>query len=149
MEPQVLTLAGLWNSGPLHWQTQWEAKHPGWLRVPHRDWDTPDCAEWVAELDAAIAACAQPPVLAAHSLSCTLVARWAASGSRARVAGAFLVGPSDVDAPSYPDCTTGFQPMLLSPLPFPSVVVASTNDPYVSIARAQQFAAAWSSRLIS
>ncbi|MBA5687105.1 RBBP9/YdeN family alpha/beta hydrolase [Rugamonas apoptosis] len=149
MEPQVLTLAGLWNSGPLHWQTQWEAKHPGWLRVPHRDWDTPDCAEWVAELDAAIAACAQPPVLAAHSLSCSLVTRWAASGSRARVAGAFLVGPSDVDAPSYPDCTTGFQPMQLAPLPFPSLVVASTDDPYVRIERAQQFAAAWGSRLVT
>lgn len=147
----VLTLAGLWNSGPQHWQTHWETKH-GWQRVPHRDWETPDREEWVRELDAAIAACARPPVLAAHSLSCTLVTWWAAAHARSaagaqRIAGAFLVAPSDVDAPSYPDCTTGFQPMQLAPLPFPSIVVASENDPYVSAGRARQFAQAWGSEL--
>ncbi|MYM90506.1 alpha/beta hydrolase [Rugamonas sp. FT82W] len=143
MDYEVLTLAGLWNSGPAHWQTQWEAKHPGWVRVPHRDWDTPDRTEWVAELDAAIARCQRPPVLAAHSLSCSLVGRWAASGSPLKIAGAFLVAPSDTDAPGYPDCTTGFQPMLLARLPFPSIVIASGDDPYVSPQRARQFAQAW------
>ena len=145
MEYEVLTLAGLWNSGPAHWQTRWEQKHPTWVRVPHRDWETPDSDEWVAELDAAIALCKRPPVVAAHSLSCALVTRWAASGSARRIAGAFLVAPSDTDAPSYPDCTTGFQPMLLAPLPFPSIVVASADDPYVSTLRARQFAHAWES----
>jgi len=145
---EVLTLAGLWNSGPQHWQTHWEHKH-GWQRAPHRDWETPDREEWVRELDAAIAACRQPPVLAAHSLSCTLVTWWAAAHKDAaqRIAGAFLVAPSDVDAPSYPTCTTGFQPMQLAPLPFPSIVVASTSDPYVATARAQAFAQAWGSKL--
>ncbi|MCE3264359.1 MAG: alpha/beta hydrolase [Pseudoduganella sp.] len=147
----VITLAGLWNSGPQHWQTHWEKKH-GWRRAPHRDWETPDRVEWVRELDAAIAACEQPPVLAAHSLACTLVTWWAAEHARdaagaQRIAGAFLVAPSDVDAPSYPTCTTGFQPMQLAPLPFPSIVVASENDPYVSAARARQFAHAWGSEL--
>ena len=146
MEYEVLTLAGLWNSGPQHWQTHWEHKH-GWRRAPHRDWETPDRAEWVAELDAAIAACRRPPVLAAHSLSCTLVTWWAASHDPRRIAGAFLVAPSDVDAPSYPTCTTGFQPMQLTRLPFPSIVVASSNDVYVSAARARQFAESWGSTL--
>ena len=145
MEYEVLTLAGLWNSGPAHWQTQWEHKHPQWLRVPHRDWETPERDEWVAELEAAIALCRRPPVLAAHSLGCSLVTRWAASASPLKIAGAFLVGSSDTDAPSYPDCTTGFQPMLLERLPFPSIVVASGDDPYVSPARARRFAQAWGS----
>ncbi len=149
MDFEVLTLAGLWNSGPAHWQTRWEAEHPAWRRVAHRDWDTPRCDEWVAELDAAIGRCQRPPVLAAHSLSCSLVTRWAAAGSRHAVAGAFLVAPSDVDAPSYPDCTSGFQPMLLAPLPFPSVVVASSDDPYVSEQRARLFAAGWGSEFVS
>ena len=33
MSPLVLTLAGLWNSGPQHWQTHWEARHPCWRRT--------------------------------------------------------------------------------------------------------------------
>lgn len=145
MAQEVLVLAGLWNSGPAHWQSHWEQQHPNWVRVPHRDWETPDADEWVAELDAAIARCATPPVLVAHSLSCALVTRWAASGSGHQVAGALLVAPSDTDAPSYPDCTTGFQPMQLAPLPFPTLVIASNNDPYVSIERAREFALAWGS----
>lgn len=34
-------------------------------------------------------------------------------------------------------------------LPFPSIVVASTNDPYVSEARAKHFAANWGSDFVS
>lgn len=147
MEFEVLTLPGLWNSGPQHWQTNWERKHPGWKRVPHRDWNTPRCGEWVAELDAAIAACKRPPVLAAHSLSCALVAHWAAARSQHKVAGAFLVAPSDVEAPAYPKEATGFAPMPLERLPFPSIVVASADDEYVSIERARAFGAAWGSTL--
>lgn len=147
MDDEVLTLAGLWNSGPQHWQTQWEQRHPSWRRVAHRDWDTPSMREWVAELDAAIGRCRRPPVLAAHSLACSLVTRWAASGSAHAIAGAFLVGPSDVDAPTYPSCTEGFQPMLLDRLPFPSLIIASSDDPYVSLERARLFAGAWGGEL--
>ena len=148
MDCDVLILAGLWNSGPQHWQTHWEHRHPAWKRVPHRDWNNPDCEEWVAELDAAIAASEGPPLLVAHSLSCVLVAQWARSGSSLKIAGAFLVAPSDVDAPSYPVEATGFGPMPLEKLPFPSIVVASSNDEYVSLERARQFAQAWGSKFI-
>jgi len=108
MEPLVLTLPGLWNSGPAHWQTHWEAKHPSWRRVLQREWETPQCSEWVDALRLAISTCERPPVLAAHSLACVLVARWAYSPNPGAIAGAFLVAPSDVEAPSYPAGTTGF-----------------------------------------
>lgn len=148
MHCDVLTLPGLWNSGPQHWQSWWEKKHTNIRRIAHRDWNTPQRGEWVAELDAAIAACEGPPVLAAHSLSCALVAHWAASGSMLKVAGAFLVAPSDVEADSYPSGPTGFEPMPMMRLPFPSIVVASTNDEYVTLERARAFAAAWGSRFV-
>lgn len=148
MNCDVLVLTGLWNSGPNHWQTHWERKHPEWARVPHRDWNNPQCREWVAELDAAIAACDGPPVLVAHSLGCVLAAQWARSGSPLRIAGAFLVAPSDVDAPSYPANANGFAPMPLDKLPFPNMLVASNNDPYVTAERARAFAAAWGSKLV-
>ena len=77
MDCDVLTLSGLWNSGPQHWQTHWEHKHPAYVRVPHRDYNNPGRDEWVAELDAAIAASEGPPILVAHSLGVQLVVQWA------------------------------------------------------------------------
>jgi predicted alpha/beta hydrolase family esterase len=148
MNCDVLILSGLWNSGPQHWQTHWERKHSEFKRVPHRDWTSPQCHEWVAELDAAIAACEGAPILVAHSLGCMLAAQWAKSGSPLKVAGAFLVAPSDVDAPSYPVDAAGFTPVPMEKLPFPSVVVASSNDEYVTPQRVRAFAGAWGSRLV-
>lgn len=144
----VLTVPGLWNSGPQHWQTHWEAKHAGVRRVVQRDFDHPERDEWVATLDAAIRSCPRPPLLAAHSLGCTLVAQWALERGGEGVAGAFLVAPSDAEAPGYPVEGRTFTRVPLHALPFPSIVVASTNDQYVSIERARVFAAAWGSRLV-
>jgi predicted alpha/beta hydrolase family esterase len=76
------------------------------------------------------------------------VAHWARSGSPLKVAGAFLVAPSDVDAPSYPVAPNGFAPVPMDALPFPSVLVASTNDPFSTLERSRAFARAWGSRLI-
>jgi predicted alpha/beta hydrolase family esterase len=144
----VLNLPGLWNSGDAHWQSHWERAY-GYRRVLQRDWETPVRDEWVATLEAAVAGTPGPLVLTAHSLGCTLVGYWAqATAHAARVRGALLVAPSDVEAPSYPSGTTGFLPMPRARLPFPAVVVASTDDPYVSMARAADFAAAWGARLV-
>ena len=38
--------------------------------------------------------------------------------------------------------------MPLQPLPFPSIVVASRDDRYVTMARAREFATAWGSELV-
>ena len=64
----------------------------------------------------------------------------ASSGAAAR--------SSDVEAPSYPTGTTGFAPVPLEALPFPAIVVASSNDEYVTLARAEQFARAWHARFV-
>ncbi len=152
MECDVLVVAGLWNSGPAHWQTLWEKQFPAWQRVPHRDWTNPACEEWIAELDAAIATSESgPPILVAHSLGCALVAKWAGwaqAASHLHIAGAFLVAPSDIDAPGYPSDAQGFQPMPMQQLPFPSIVVASSTDPWVTLERARAFAKAWGSTFV-
>ncbi len=148
MTVPVLTIPGLWNSGPEHWQTYWEARNPTFRRVMQSSFDLPDRDEWIATLDAAVKACAQPPVLAAHSLGCSLVTHWAAECGGQGVRGAFLVGPSDVEAPDYPVEGRSFARMALSTLPFPSIVIASTNDQFVTVERAKQFAGAWGSRLV-
>jgi predicted alpha/beta hydrolase family esterase len=143
----VLIIPGLYDSGPEHWQSGWERTRGDCLRVQQRDWQTPDRSDWVAALDAAVAQFRSPPVLVAHSLGCCTVAHWARTTKR-RARGALLVAPSDVEAPSYPPGTVGFAPMPLEPLPFPTIVVASSDDEYVSPARAAAFAQAWGARLV-
>lgn len=145
----MLTVPGLWNSGPLHWQTHWEKSHPGWRRVEQENWDRPEPGAWIQNLDAAIRTSSRMPLLAAHSLGCTLVARWAEERGGSGVAGALLVAPSDVEAPGYPEEGRGFAAMPRTKLPFPSVVVVSTDDEYVTVARAEEFATWWGSRVIN
>ena len=145
----VLLVPGLWNSGPEHWQSYWERERTDCRRVVQANWDTPRRGDWVAALEGAVAEAGGPVVLAAHSLGCALVAHWAgASRISSKVRGALLVAPSDVEAPSYPPGTEGFAPMPLARLPFPSIVVLSTDDQYVAPARAALFAHAWGSRLV-
>ena len=147
----VLLVPGLWNSGPEHWQSYWERERADSRRLEQRDWATPVAAEWVGALDAAVRAAPRPLVLAAHSLGCATVAHWAARADRGaleRVRGALLVAPSDVEAPLYPAGTTGFAPLPAAVLPFPTVVVLSSDDEYVSPARGREFAAAWGSRVV-
>ncbi len=149
----VLTVPGLWNSGPLHWQTHWEAAHPEWRRVQQADWDEPEVEAWTAALDRDVLECPAPPLLLAHSLGCVTVAHWARRYAKppftSTIAGAFLVAPSDVEASTYPQRTGGFAPVPLESLPFPSLLVISDDDEYVTPARARLFAGAWGSELVS
>ena len=75
------------------------------------------------------------------------MAFWAAETSRS-VRGALLVAPSDTEASSYPVGLSGWDPMPLAALPFPSIVVASSDDPFVTLERAAAFAEAWGSRFV-
>lgn len=150
MTLHTLILPGLGNSGPDHWQSQWERRDPGFRRVLQDDWDSPDCAAWVARLSRELAGVDTPVLLAAHSAACALTAHWAAGAGAdiAKVRGALLVAPSDPSGPNYPAGPRGFNPVPLRRLPFPSIVVASDNDPYVSLQRAREYATAWGSSLV-
>jgi predicted alpha/beta hydrolase family esterase len=115
------------------------------MRVVQKDWDTPTLNEWVAALTAAIETAQRPPLLIAHSLGCITVGHLP-QHVREKVAGALLVAPADVDRKGAPAFLRSFSPVPLHSLPFQSVVVASTNDPYCSLERARVFADAWGSR---
>lgn len=140
-------LPGLNNSGPQHWQTRWEDLY-GYTRIYQRDWDTPDKDDWIHTINEVIAPFpAASVILIGHSLACCAIAYWSERYNR-QIKGAFLVAPSDTEAPSYPPGTTGFTPMPLNALPFPSIVVASSDDYYVSLEKAAWFAKNWGSRFI-
>jgi predicted alpha/beta hydrolase family esterase len=147
----TLILPGLGSSGPMHWQSLWEQRDPSFRRVLQDNWDTPSCSDWVRRLDDAIRNEAGPIVLVAHSSACALVAHWHRStdkDSLRKVRGALLVAPSDPEGPGYPRGPVGFGPVPMDRIPFPTVVVASTNDPYITIEKARDYAKAWDSRLI-
>ncbi len=144
----VLLVPGLGNSGPRHWQTLWEQRYH-YPRVAQADWQHPAGPEWVRALDAAIRQVGGPVLLVAHSLGCATVAKWAQQFPTAAVAGALLVAPADVDRSDFPPEVTDFAPMPRQALPFPSIVVASANDEFVTLPRAAAFAAAWGSQLVS
>jgi len=141
-ETSVLILPGLGNSGPAHWQSLWQDAY-GYRRVEQANWDQPQLADWLANLEQAVNASPAGVVLVAHSLACSLVAHFAQSRPH-KVQGAFLVSPADVESSRCtPDSARCFSPIPLAPLPFPAHVVASSDDPYVDRERAEFFAQRW------
>ncbi len=147
----TLLLPGLGNSGPDHWQTHWEKRHFSFRRIVQEEWDAPRCEDWVHRLDEIVSSIPESLVFVAHSSSCALVAHWtlrASAQNLKKVKGALLVAPSDPENPNYPAGPTGFAPVPLIALPFPSIVAASTDDRYVTIERAKEYATAWHSRIV-
>jgi len=149
MKPSnVLVLPGWQGSGPAHWQSRWEVTY-GYRRVEQHDWMQPLRGDWIARLEEVILDCDEPVVLVAHSLGCILTAAWAAhSRNTHRVKAALLVAPPDVDREEVRQLLTSWAPVAMNTLPFASVVLASSRDPYCRPERAREFAAAWGSEFV-
>lgn len=141
-ETTVIIVPGLGDSGPEHWQTRWEQAHPAYRRVRQRDWHQPQVDAWVEALDREIRRAPSTPILVGHSLGCITIVEWA-QRCWSNIGGALLVAPADVDQRPF------FNTVPLWPLPFPSILVASENDPYLELERARQFARHWGSRLVN
>ncbi len=153
----VLMVPGLGGSGAAHWQSQWRREIADARIVEQADWGRPDIEAWLAVLNRYVAASRKPVVLVAHSLGCALVAHWAKrvlggqiETPSAPIAAAMLVAPGDVDRePPKLAAIRPFAPMPLLRFAFPSIVVASTDDPFVSAARSEHFAQSWNSDYVS
>lgn len=143
----IITLPGIGGSGPAHWQTHWERADPRIRRFRPTDWDRPDLADWIAALDRAVADADERPFLVAHSLACLLVAHWQAV-SALPVAGAFLVAVPDPTSAAFPAEARGFANVPKQRFRFPSLIVASANDPFGSIGYARMRAAQWGSEVV-
>ena len=146
---RVLLLPGWMNSDAAHWQSRWEQLY-GWARVEQNDWVWPRRGDWMARLDEVVQASPAPVVLVAHSLGAHLVAAWAAhSQHTARVVGALLVAPPDTARDDLPPNLFNWRVTPCQRLPFPSLVVLSSDDPYCAPARAVLMAADWGSTCVS
>jgi predicted alpha/beta hydrolase family esterase len=143
----VLLVPGLGNSGPDHWLSHWEKALPA-PRAELGTWDDPHPQDWIANLDAAIREAGRGVILVAHSLGCATVAHWAKNAHSVKAV--MFVAPADVDSDQHvPPEARRFAPMPMRTLPFASMVVASTNDPYADIERSEAFARAWGARFVN
>lgn len=151
LAPLCLIVPGLGNSGAGHWQTIWEQRRHDCLRVQLGLWDDPVRNIWISRIDQAVRATQGPVVLIAHSLGCHAVLWWArllGDAVPANVIGALLVAPPDVERIDAPDQLARFAPAPRSRLPFPTIVVASTDDPYCDPDRAGTLAVHWGARFV-
>ena len=145
-DPLILTVPGLNNSGPGHWQTKWEQSRDDCRRVELGMWDKPHRNTWVNNLNLAIRAADRPVVLVAHSLGCLAVAWWAhleQPGEHSKVKGALLVAPPAVDSRLDDPRVSTFAPTPREPLPFPAILVGSHNDHYMGFRDVHTLARQW------
>ena len=149
--PAILLVPGLFGSGRRHWQTIWEQQLPDCSKVDLGTWDTPHRNTWINKLNLAIHRQNRPVVLVAHSLGCLLVAWWARFEQRewqSPVVGALLVAPPEVDFFPLDERVSAFAPTPTEPLPFPSRLVASRDDPWMGFHTSQALARRWGSTLV-
>lgn len=144
LHPTIVVVPGWRDSGPGHWQSLWAERLVGAVRVQQDDWVTPSRAAWVDSLSRTLLAQAGPVVVVAHSLGCIATAHLPAEAAE-RIAGALLVAPAD---PERRSVLNDFAPVPSQKLPYRSVLVASSNDPFCPVRLAGAFARAWGSEFV-
>ena len=149
---KILTIPGLDNSGPRHWQSLWEHRFADCERIDLGDWAAPDKDRWARRIADAIAEEDEPVLIAAHSLGCHAFVHWFAHAgglARARVAGALLVAPPDLTQLRGKHRLAGFtdSPALSSQTPM--IVVASDDDPYAKTSHVWRLSRHWDARFVN
>ncbi|MDO8373630.1 MAG: alpha/beta hydrolase, partial [Polaromonas sp.] len=132
------------DSGPGHWQSLWAERLDDAVRVRQDDWITPSRQAWVASIARTILLQTEPVVIVAHSLGCIATTHLPANAA-ARIQGALLVAPAD---PERRSILSDFAPVPARKLPYRSVIVASSNDPYCPVRLAGAYARAWGSEFV-
>ena len=158
MAAAVLVVPGLRDHVAEHWQTLLAARLAAAgtpvRTVPPMGREDLDCAARVAAVDRELSHLGGRVVLVAHSGGVITVVHWA-KRHRPPIAGALLATPPDFETPmpaGYPTIdalrASGWLPVPRDPLPFPSIVAASRNDPLASHDRVVELARCWGSRLV-
>ena len=142
--PTIIIIPGWRDSGPGHWQSLWAEQLPGAVRVQQDDWIAPSRQAWVASIARTILEQTGPVVIAAHSLGCIAASHLPIDVGQ-RILGALLVAPAD---PERRSVLADFAPVPYQALPYRSIVVASSNDPFCPVRTAGAYARAWGSEFV-
>lgn len=143
----IVIVPGWRNSGPGHWQSLWAEQLPNARRVEQDDWVSPRREAWVERVSHTVteaAAQGGPVVVVAHSLGCIATAHLPPAVMQ-HIGAALLVAPAD---PERRGILADFAPVPYQPLPFRSLVVASSNDPFCPVRLAGAYARAWGSEFL-
>ena len=154
----AVIVPGLRDHVAEHWQTLLETKLSkvrNVVSVPPLRVDGLNCAARVEAIQQTLKTVQGPVIFVAHSGGVVMLLHWAQK-YQCDVKGAVLATPPDFETPlpaGYPTLETltnnGWLPVPMRRLPFPSVVVASTNDPLASFASVETMAKQWGSKLIN
>jgi predicted alpha/beta hydrolase family esterase len=152
--PTVVLVPGLRGHVEDHWQTRLAATLPGARLVPPLGRENPELDERIAQLGRVVEGIEGPVVLVGHSAGALLVVHWAARHTSTHVVGALLTTPPTLATelpPEYPSIAElrahGWLPIPRNPLPFPSLVAVSSDDPLANPVRLGSLAAAWGSQV--
>lgn len=142
--PRVIIVPGWRNSAAEHWQSLWAQTLPNVERVVQDDWLTPKREDWVRALEALLLSRPEPAIVVAHSLGC-ITTTHVCDEAAARIRSALLVAPADPERRAH---LADFAPVPYKTLPYRSVLVASSNDPYCPVRLAGAYARAWGSEFV-
>jgi len=154
----VVIVPGLRGHVEEHWQTLLAARLPRVRTVTSYGRDKRDLAGRVSDLQRTVEESVQesggPVTLVAHSAGCLTTVHWAQQTSTP-IRAALLATPPDLGRPlpaEYPSLDelreSGWLPIPVAPLPFPSIVAGSSNDPLGDEVRVAALAEAWGSHFI-
>ncbi len=153
-EPTILIVPGLRDHVPAHWQTLLAERLDRVRTVEPMGRADLDCRTRVEAIEREAQAIDGPVIIVAHSGGAMMVAHWAAQ-TRRPILGALLATPPDFEQPmpeGYPTIEDlragGWFPVPRAPLPFPSIVAASRNDPLGRFERVAELAACWGGQLV-
>lgn len=132
----VVIVPGLRNSDRHHWQSQWQERLPDSRRIEVEDWARPDLNAWRTGILAELDKLDRPAVLVAHSFG-TLASASIAEDFPEKVAAVFLVAPADPDKFGIAD------QLPQDFLPVPAKVIGSSDDPWMTEAKAAYWALLW------
>lgn len=144
-----LILPGYGNSDEDHWQTYFEKKLPQCHRIVQNSWDNPVCEDWINTIQHYVSQF--PPetiILVSHSLGGIALAHWVLR-YQMKIKGAFLVAPPNLETPYIDLKLESFLPLPTLKFPFPSCLIASSNDPWTNLEKSRLFAENWGSKLIN
>lgn len=146
-EVDILLLPDLDGAAPGHWLRRWAERFGNGRLVEHQHAGRPQRTEWLKAIENEIMMATRPVVLVAHGLAVSAVAHVAQRLVDTKVRGALLVAPPDHEQGDLPPAFREFGNVPRDPLPFPSMLVASTDDRGCSIDSAVDLATAWGSEL--
>lgn len=142
-------IPGFQGSGEDHWQSWVERQSADFVRIEQKNWNEPNIEEWAAQIESVLRyENLKDVILVAHSLGCHAVAKWAQRYNKTPRAALLVAPPSAENVREKIDATI-WVGNALQKLPFETLLVASSNDPWIDVDTAKLYAQKWGSSFLN